>query len=126
MPGSSLPEDSTSGTPQGGPHMMDTLLLDLKFGIRSLWRDRGFALTVLLTFAVCIAANTALFTVVNSVVLRPLPVPDANSIVLFSNDYPKAGAADLNNSSSGDYFDRLREMTVFESQAIFRQRDQTV
>jgi predicted permease len=106
--------------------MMDKLLLDLKFGIRSLWRDKSFALTVLLTFAVCIAANTALFAVVNSVVLRPLPVSDANAIVLFSNDYPKAGASDLNNSSSGDYFDRLREMTVFESQAIFRQRDQTV
>ncbi len=105
---------------------MDALLLDLKYGVRSLWRDKGFALTVLLTFAVCIAANTALFAVVNSVVLRPLPVPDANSIVLFSNDYPKAGASDMNNSSSGDYFDRLREMTVFESQAIFRQRDQTV
>ena len=105
---------------------MDAFLLDLKYGTRSLSRDKGFALTVLVTFAVCIAANTALFAIVNSVVLRPLPVPDANSILLFSNDYPKAGAADLNNSSSGDYFDRLREMTVFESQAIFHQRDQTV
>jgi predicted permease len=105
---------------------MDTFLLDLKFGIRSLWRDRGFALTVLLTFSVCIAANTALFAIVNSVILRPLPVSDANSILITSNEYPKAGVTGTNNSSSGDYFDRLREMTVFESQAIFRQRDQTV
>jgi predicted permease len=105
---------------------MDTFLLDLKYGIRSLWRDRGFALTVLLTFSVCIAANTALFAIVNSVILRPLPVSDANSILITSNEYPKAGVTGTNNSSSGDYFDRLREMTVFESQAIFRQRDQTV
>ena len=105
---------------------MDLFLLDLKYGIRSLWRDKGFALTVLLTFSVCIAANTALFAIVNSVLLRPLPIADANSILLMSNEYPNAGASGGNNSSSGDYFDRLREMTVFESQAVFRAHDQTV
>jgi predicted permease len=105
---------------------MDAFLLDLKYGFRSLWRDKGFALTVLLTFSVCIAANTALFAIVNSVILRPLPVSDANSILIMSNEYPKAGVTGSNNSSSGDYFDRLREMTVFESQAIFHPRDQTV
>ncbi len=105
---------------------MDGLILDLKFAWRSLWRSRGFAVTVLLTFAVCIAANTALFAIVNSVVLRPLPVPEANSILLMSNEYPKAGVIGLNSSSSGDYYDRLKEVTVFESQAVFRQRDQTV
>jgi predicted permease len=105
---------------------MDAFFLDLKYAGRSLWRSKGFAITVLLTFAVCIAANTTLFAIVNSVVLRPLPVPEANSILLTSNEYPKAGVTDLNASSSGDYFDRLKEITVFESQAMFRQRDQTV
>jgi predicted permease len=105
---------------------MDALLLDLKYGVRSLWRDKGFALTVLLTFSVCIAANSALFAIVNSVVLRPLPVSDANSILITSNEYPKAGVAGSNDSSSGDYFDRLKEMTAFESQAVFRPRNQTV
>jgi predicted permease len=105
---------------------MDAFFLDLKYAGRSLWRSKGFAVTVLLTFAVCIAANTALFAIVNSVVLRPLPVPEANSILLMSNEYPKAGVTGLNASSSGDYFDRLKEITVFESQAMFRQRDQTV
>jgi predicted permease len=105
---------------------MDAVFLDLKYVGRSLWRSKGFAVTVLLTFAVCIAANAALFAIVNSVVLRPLPVPEANSILLMSNEYPKAGVVGINSSSSGDYFDRLREITVFESQAEFRQRDQTV
>jgi predicted permease len=104
---------------------MDAFFLDLKYAVRSLWRARGFTLTVLLTFAVCIAANTALFAIVNSVVLRPLPVPEANSILLMSNEYPKAGAIQ-DSSSSGDYFDGLRELTAFESQAVFRQEDQTV
>jgi len=105
---------------------MGAFLLDLKYGLRSLWRDQGFVVTVLLTFSVCIAANAALFAIVNSVILRPLPVPDANSILIMSNDYPKAGFTGSNNSSSGDYFDRLREMTVFESQAVFRLGNQTV
>jgi len=105
---------------------MDTILFDLKYSARSLWRSRGFALTVLVTFAVCIAANTALFAIVDSVVLKPLPVPEANSIVFMSNEYPKAGVNNLKSSSSGDYFDGLREMTVFQSQAVFRESDQTV
>jgi len=105
---------------------MDAFLLDLKFSLRSLWRDKGFAATLLLTFSVCIAANTALFAIVDGVVLRPLPVPDANSILIVSNDYPNAGVSGSNNSASGDYFDRLREMTAFESQAVFHDRNQTV
>lgn len=105
---------------------MDAFLLDLKYGLRSLSRDKGFALTVLLTFSVCIAANTALFAIVNSVILRPLLLSDANSILIMSNEYPKAGVTGSNDSSSGDYFDRLRDITVFESQAVFRQRNQTV
>jgi predicted permease len=105
---------------------MNNLMLDLKFEARSLWRARGFAVTVLLTFAVCIAANTALFAIVDSVILRPLPVPEANSILMMENEYPKAGVIGNNSSSSGDYFDGLREVTAFESQAMFRERDQTV
>jgi predicted permease len=105
---------------------MDAFLLDLKYSLRSLWRDKGFAATVVLTFSVCIAANTALFAIVNGVVLRPLPVPDASSILIMSNDYPRAGVAGSNNSASGDYFDRLREMTAFETHAMFHDRNQTV
>ena len=105
---------------------MDLFLLDVKYAARSMWRAKGFALTVLVTLAVCIAANTTLFAIVNSVVLKPLPVPEANSILLMANAYPKAGVTGINSSSSGDYFDRLREMKTFESQAVFRQRDQTV
>ena len=105
---------------------MDAFFLDLKYAVRSLWRDKGFALTVLLTFAVCIAANATLFAIVNSVILRPLPVADANAILITSNDYPNAGVQGSNNSASGDYFDRLREMTAFECQAMLRQRNHTV
>src|SRR6202050_5768671 len=92
---------------------------DLHHAVRSLLGDKEFTVTGFLTIAVCIAANTATFAVVNSVLLRPLPVPDARSILLMSNRYPKAGADSGYNSASGDYYDRLRDVHVFSDQALF-------
>jgi predicted permease len=99
---------------------------DLRHAVRSLLGDKGFTVTVVLTIAVCIAANTATFAVVNSVLLRPLPVPDARSILLMANRYPKAGAGFGYNSASGDYYDRLRDVQVFSEQALFRATGRTI
>src|ERR1017187_9510413 len=71
---------------------MGSAFRNLRHAVRSLMGDKGFTVTVVLTIAVCIAANTATFAVVDSVLLRPLPVPDARSILLMANRYPKAGA----------------------------------
>lgn len=105
---------------------MEFVLRDLRQTIRSLLGDRGFTITVALTIAVCIAANTATFAVVNAVLLRPLPVPDARSILLMANRYPKAGADFGYNSASGDYYDRLRDVHVFSDQALFRTTARTI
>ena len=95
------------------------MLNDLRFAARLLIKDRSFALTTLLTLAVCIGANAAIFSVVRSVLLRPLPVPQSDRLVFLSNSYPNAGAP---RASTGvpDYYDRLREMTVFDEQALYR------
>lgn len=58
---------------------MDRLSKDLKFAARLLWRDRAFALTTLLTLAVCIGANAAIFAIINSVLLRPFPFLNLSS-----------------------------------------------
>jgi len=94
---------------------------DLRVGLRLLWKDKAFSLTVALTLALCIGANAALFSVVHNVLLRPLPVPESDRIVLMGNAYPRAGAAGALATSSGvpDYYDRLRDMDVFEEQAMF-------
>jgi hypothetical protein len=105
---------------------MGDLLRDLNYGVRSLLKDRPFTITALVTLAVCIAVNTATFAIVNSVLLRPLPVPHADSILLMSNQYPKAGVGPSHNSASGDYYDRLREVTVFQEQALFRFQNETL
>ena len=54
---------------------MRNLLTDLKYGVRSLFRDKVFTVTVMLTLAVCMAANSTTLAIVSSVLLRPLPVP---------------------------------------------------
>ena len=100
--------------------------LGLRHAVRSLLGDKGFTVTVILTIAVCIAANTATFAVVNSVLLRPLPVPDAGAILIMANRYPKAGADFGYNSASGDYFDRLRDAHAFSDQALFRTGGRTI
>jgi len=99
---------------------MGSLFRNLRYAVRSLSADKGFTLVVILTIAICIAANTATFALVNSVLLRPLPVPDARSILLMANRYPKAGAGVGYNSASGDYYDRLRDVSAFSDQALFR------
>lgn len=105
---------------------MESAFRDLRQAVRSLLGDKGFTFTVILTIAVCIAANTATFAVVNSVLLRPLPIQDARSILLMANRYPKAGADFGYNSASGDYYDRLRDVNVFSEQALFRTTARTI
>ena len=104
---------------------MESLLQDIRFATRILWKDRGFALTVLLTLAICIGANAVIFTIVNSVLLRPLPVSAPDRLVLMYNSYPRAG---VDRASTGvpDYYDRLRETEVFDEQALYNLRGETI
>src|SRR5262249_12049201 len=88
-----------------GPAQMRTLLSDVKYGVRSAVKDWRFAGMVVLTLAICIGANTALFTIVNSVLLEPLPVADADALVLMSNEYPKAGVGESTFSGPADYYE---------------------
>ncbi|HXW04333.1 MAG TPA: hypothetical protein VD833_03805, partial [Vicinamibacterales bacterium] len=104
---------------------MERLLQDVRFAVRLLWKDRGFTITALLTLAVCIAANSALFAVVNAVLLRPLPVPEPERLVLMHNSYPNAGVARASNGVP-DYYDRLRETDVFEEQAMYTGRNNSI
>ena len=67
-----------------GVSFVESLFQDLRYGIRVLRKNSGFAAIAILTLALGIGANTAVFTVVNGVLLRPMPFPEANRLFLVS------------------------------------------
>ncbi|MDE3196893.1 MAG: hypothetical protein KGN84_11150, partial [Acidobacteriota bacterium] len=102
------------------------MLRELKFAIRSLLREKGYTTTVVLTLAVCIAANVAAYAIVDCVLLRPLPVPNARNIVLISNQYPKAGVGENDSSAAADYYERIQAVHALSRQAMFQDRKGTL
>jgi predicted permease len=105
---------------------MNTLVADLRSGARLLWRDKAFTVTAALTLAVCIGANTALFSVVRGVLLQPLDMPESERVLVAGNVYPGAGVHEPIGAAVPDYFDRLRDVTVFAEQALFRRDDRSI
>ena len=100
---------------------MNTLLQDFRYAVRMLLKSRGFAITAILTLALGIGANTALFSVVNGVLLNPLPYPDASQLTAIYEDAPgfdKGPISYLNSPSS-----RQHQSTTFASMAIYRNQD---
>src|SRR5574338_551131 len=71
--------------------LVETIAQDVRYGVRSLRRNPGFALTVIVTMALGIGANTAIFSVVNAVLLRPLPFANGDRLVVLHQQRPLAG-----------------------------------
>jgi predicted permease len=92
---------------------------DLRTAFRLMRKDLGFSATTILTLAVCLGANIAIFTVVYAVLLRPLPIPDANRIVALGDVYPTITPNDIVSNTVPSYFDRLEALTTLDGQAMF-------
>jgi predicted permease len=96
------------------------MLQDIRFGLKLLWKEKAFSITALLTLALCIGANTAIFTVLNAVVLEPLPFPQPDRLVSLYNIYPGVGVTDRGSNAVPDYFDRKQMADVFDSVAMVK------
>jgi putative ABC transport system permease protein len=105
--------------------LLTTSWQDVRFAARVLMKDRGFATTAIVTLAICIGANAAILSIVRSVVLKPLPVPHADRIVMFHNNYPKA-VAGKGSTGVPDYYDRRSQTDVFDDLALYHRQGQTL
>jgi predicted permease len=104
---------------------LTTTAQDARFAAQLLIKDRSFAITSLATLAVCISANAVVFSIVWSVVLKPLPIPHGDRIVMFSNNYPNLGAI-KGSTAVPDYFDRRQQTDVFTELALYRRQGATL
>ncbi len=90
---------------------------DVRYGLRQLRRSPGFTLVAVLTLALGIGANTAIFSVVNGVLLQALPYPDANRLVFL---HEHSAQVDQMSISYPDFQDWQRQQTVFEPLGAFQ------
>jgi predicted permease len=91
---------------------------DLRHSVRSLWREKSFTITVLVIFALCLAANVAIFSLVNGILLRPLPFRDPGRLVTVYDSYP-AGNLEHGGASPLHYLERTASVPAFEETAAF-------
>lgn len=96
---------------------MRDFLQDLRFGMRTLLRTRGLTIIAIANLALGIGANTAVFSVVNTVLMRPLPYPESNQLVGFGESQPNLSQAPL---SPADFLDFQAQNTSFTQVTALR------
>ena len=98
--------------------MFDTLKQDVRYGLRSLFAKPGFLVAAVATLALGIGANTAIFSVINGLLLKPLPYDDGERLVQVYNTYPKMGL-DYAGTSIPDYLDRKEQAPALADLALY-------
>jgi putative ABC transport system permease protein len=99
---------------------MEQLVSDVRFGIRTLLKNRGFALLAILTLGLGIGANTAIFSVIDGVLLKPLPYTNGNRLVLVRQSAPLAGRANTSVSIK-ELYDYREQTTAFDALVEYHQ-----
>ncbi|MEO7725142.1 MAG: ABC transporter permease, partial [Chthoniobacterales bacterium] len=97
---------------------METLLHDISFGGRMLLKNRGFTFVAIVALTLGIGANTAIFSLVNGVLLRPLPYPNSERIVSFQGRNPAQGI-NASNISFPDFVEWSKQSDLFAGSAAY-------
>src|SRR5882672_8216669 len=105
--------------------MFDLFRQDLRYAVRTFGRAPGFTLLAVLTIAIGVGANTAIFSVVNATLLRPLPFPRATELVLVSNSNRQTGQS-FNNTNPATFLDWRVRNHSFTALAGFRESSVTL
>jgi predicted permease len=101
-----------------GLPVLETVLQDLRFGARMLWKNRGFTAVAVVIMALGIGANTAMFSVVNAVLLKPLAYDDPDRLVNLASLWTNDGHH--GQVSSPDFHDWHDQSTAFEAMAYYK------
>ena len=115
-------------SPPAGDPIVRTLLADIAYSVRALLRAPSFSLAVIAVLALGIGANTAIFSIVNTVLLRPLPYDESPRLVRIFQAPPAATFPGIRrfSISPANFYDWKRQSTSFESMAIYRFRPFTM
>src|ERR1700745_83778 len=101
---------------------MNTLLQDIKYGLRMLLKSPSVSILATIALALGIGANTAIFSVVNAVLLKPLPFPDSNSLMSVFETDPQPGQI-RGSYSYPNFFDLRAQNNAFERIACYHDAD---
>jgi predicted permease len=102
------------------------MMNDIRYGLRQLWKHPAFTIVAVLTLALGIGANTAIFSVVNAVLLKPLPFPAPEQLIAVGmtdeSSRQKGAHMELNSLSYPDFFDYREQNRTLASSAVYRDR----
>src|SRR3954453_15517575 len=99
------------------------MLNDIRYGLRQLIKHPAFTIIAILTLALGIGANTAIFSVVNAVLLKPLPFPEPEQLIAVGmTDTRQKAQTELSSLSYPDFFDFREQNRTLASSAVYRDR----
>src|SRR6476659_3088210 len=98
---------------------MESLLSDVRYAVRNLLRRPGFTIIAVITLALGIGANTAIFSAINALLLKPLPFPELDRVVAIWDKLPSRGVLH-NEVAMANYLDWNSQNQSFEQLAVYR------